>query len=271
MISIITPVYNSERFIESCIKVVIDQACPDIEHIIIDGGSIDKTVEIIKQYANKYQHIRWVSEKDEGQSDAMNKGIAMAKGDIIAFLNVDDFYEPNVLNRISEIFETLPEPSLLAGNCNLCNEQGQVTWVHRPAKPELAEWLKFWRGCPWPLNPSSYFYHKALHQKIGFYKVDEHYAMDIDFLFRAVQVANVKYMDETWGNFRFMEGTKSFESGKTGDYKRIHRRVCQLYNKNLSLQQRLQNTRDYYLYGQWLRARYFWRKLKNLISILKKH
>ena len=106
MISVITPVYNGEQFIESCIKVVIDQACPGVEHIILDGDSTDRTVEIIKWYADQYPHILWVSEKDEGQSDAMNKGIAMAKGEIIGILNVDDFYEPNVLNRVSEIFKT---------------------------------------------------------------------------------------------------------------------------------------------------------------------
>jgi glycosyltransferase involved in cell wall biosynthesis len=96
MISIITPVYNGEEFIESCIKVVIDQACPEVEHIIVDGGSTDQTVDIIKQYAKQYPHIRWISEKDRGQSDAINKGIAMAKGEILSILNVDDYYEPNV-------------------------------------------------------------------------------------------------------------------------------------------------------------------------------
>jgi len=103
MISIITPVYG-ERFIDSCIRVVIDQACLDFEHIIIDGGSTDRTVEIIKQYAEILTHPVDFR-KDNGQSDAMNKGIAMAKSLI---LNVDDFYEPDVLNRISEIFKALP-------------------------------------------------------------------------------------------------------------------------------------------------------------------
>ena len=66
MISIITPVYNNKRFIEFCIKNVIEQNCPEVEHIIVDGGSTDGTAEIIKQYADQYPHIRWVSEKDEG-------------------------------------------------------------------------------------------------------------------------------------------------------------------------------------------------------------
>ena len=89
-LSIITPVFNGIRFIESCIINVIEQKCPNLEHIIVDGGSTDGTVEIITSYAERYEHIKWVSEKDHGQSDAMNKGIAKALGSILGFLNVDD-------------------------------------------------------------------------------------------------------------------------------------------------------------------------------------
>ena len=113
LLSIITPVLNNKRFIESCILNVIEQDCPKMEHIIIDGESTDGTLEIIKAYAERHTHIRWISEKDKGQSDAMNKGVRMAQGNILGFLNVDDFYEKNVLNRIVELFKTLPEPSLL--------------------------------------------------------------------------------------------------------------------------------------------------------------
>ena len=208
MISIITPVYNGERFIDSCIKVIIDQACPNVEHIIIDGNSTDRTVEVIKQYADKYSHIRWLSEKDQGQSDAMNKGIKIANGEIISFLNVDDFYEPNVLNRVLKIFEELPEPSLVVGNCNEWDEAGNLL-VRKPAKLKLSDLLQGFHINIFPINPTSYFYHTSLHQKIGFYKTDEHYAMDLDFILRAVQVANVKYVDETWGNWMRIEGTKT--------------------------------------------------------------
>ena len=264
MISVITPVYNGELFIESCIKVVIDQACSDVEHIIIDGGSTDRTVEIIKQYADKYPHIRWISEKDKGQSDAMNKGIAIAKGEVLAILNVDDFYEPNVLNRISEIFKSLPSPSLLVGNCNVWGDKGILNFVNKPAKLDLTDLLLGFSVNEFPLNPSAYFYHTSLHDKIGPYKVEEHYVMDVDFLFRAVQVATVKYVDETWGNYRKIEGTKTVIDSKSGQgYRRVEC-LLRVYRKDLTRFQRWQVATKYEFYRNCRRIKYFSRNPQEL-------
>jgi len=228
-LTIITPVYNGERFIESCLKTVVGQNCPDIEHLIVDGGSQDKTTEIVKQYAQKYPHLRWISEKDSGQSDAMNKGIALAHGNIISFLNADDFYEPNVLTRVLTIFKDLPEPSLLVGNCNVWDNRG-IMYVNQPRKLRLEDLLMGTDIHPHPFNPSAYFYHKSLHQKIGLYDTNEHYVLDLDFIFRAVQAAKVKYVDETWGNYRFIEGTKTFEDHKRGE---SDKRAAALNNRHL--------------------------------------
>lgn len=233
MISVITPVYNGESFIESCIKIVIEQNCGDVEHIIVDGGSQDGTVTIIKQYAEKYPHIRWISEADQGQSDAMNKGLDMAKGNIISFLNVDDYYEPLVLNKIQKFFNNLPEPSLLVGNCNIWDSKGNLKGVNKPSKLHITDLLLGWTFAQPPVNPSAYFYHKSLHEKIGFYDLGENYAMDIDFLLRAVQAAKVKYIDETWGNFRYLEGTKSVEDAKSGQGQKSYQKLLQNYRKKL--------------------------------------
>lgn len=269
MISVITPVYNGERFIGACIKVVIDQGCSDIEHIIIDGGSTDQTVEIIKRYAQQYSHIRWVSEKDKGQSDAMNKGIAMARGDILAILNVDDFYEPNVLSRVLEIFKTLPEPSLLVGNCNLWNDEGRLIWVNKPAKLKLNELLLGIKVNPFPVNPSAYFYHASLHQKVGLYKIDEQYAMDLDFLLKAVQVATVKYINETWGNFRMIEGTKTVTEMKSGQNKRRLESFIMTYRKDLPLLQRWQVAIKYEFYKKREVVMYLLNEPQNTLPLLK--
>lgn len=215
-ISIITPVYNGERFIQSCIQSVAGQDLEDsrIEHLIIDGGSTDQTVEIVKNYAMEYSHIRWWSEKDQGQSDAMNKGIKLATGKILGFLNADDFYEAGTLARVCKIFKSLPEPSLLVGNCNVIDDGGKLLWLNKP-HTKYYQLLQVWRFVM-PNNPSCYFYDRSLHDKIGDYDPQEHYVMDYDFLLRAVRNAHVAYVDETFGNYRVYPGTKTSESADNG-------------------------------------------------------
>lgn len=235
MISVITPVYNGESFIEGCIKVVIEQNCSDVEHIIVDGGSQDQTVQIIKQYAEKYPHIRWISESDQGQSDAMNKGIKMAKGEVIGFLNVDDFYEPNVLNRVLKISKDFPKIDLFVANCNILGDQDKLLSVQRPSKLSLYDFLRPSQSNPIPANPSSYFYHKSLHNKVGLYEIGDHYSMDTDFLLRAIKVANPRYFDEIWGNFRYVVGTKSFDNNMAGNFQQGRQKLLNTYKKTLPL------------------------------------
>ena len=207
MLSVITPVFNGERYIQECIKNVIDQNCQGCEHIIVDGASSDKTCDIIRSYASRFRHIRWISESDRGQSDAMNKGVRLSKGEILGFLNVDDYYESNVLNSVSNIFASRPEPSLIVGNCNIWGDCGKLIAINKPKNLSFLELLS--NTAPFPVNSAAYFYHKSLHDKIGGYDVDLHYTMDADFLLKAVQVAKVSYFDETWGNFRLIQGTKT--------------------------------------------------------------
>jgi len=269
MISVITPVYNGERFIEACIQVVIDQQCPDVEHIIVDGGSNDQTVDIIKRYAERYSHIRWLSEKDQGQSDAMNKGIVMAKGEILAILNVDDYYEPNVLNKVSKLFEALPEPSLLAGNCNVWNDKEEIESINKPQKLNLSELLVGYGKNPFPINPSAYFYHTSLHQKIGLYNIEEHYAMDVDFLFRAVQAASTTYINEVWGNYRRIEGTKTVSDIISGQNSYRVRNLMSIYRRDLPPLQRLHTKMEHELRRNLFRIQYFSKNPVNLLQVIK--
>ncbi|RCJ25519.1 glycosyl transferase [Nostoc minutum NIES-26] len=259
MISVITPVYNGEKFIEGCIKVVIDQKCPNIEHIIIDGGSTDKTVSIIKNYAENYPHIRWISENDKGQSDAMNKGILTAKGEIIGILNVDDFYNFNVLNRILEIFKDLPESSFVVGNCNVLNEEDVIQYVNKPKELNIIPLLL--NKVPHPFNPSAYFYHKKLHEVIGLYDINEHYVMDLDFIFKAVQGAiQVKYVDETWGNYRSIQGTKTNLSKASGQHIQLAKYIRKKHIRKLPLLQQCQVA---------VESSYLYKAIRKVVKIFK--
>lgn len=216
MLSIITPVYNGEKYIESCIMNVIEQNCPSVEHIIVDGLSDDKTMEIVNHYAGIYNHISCFSEKDLGQSHAMNKGILCSSYDIIGFLNVDDYYEPNVLNHIIQIFKNIEAPGMVVGNCNIWNYDNSLKEINKPKNLHIDDLLSGPGKNPFPANPSSYFYHKSLHDIVGLYDENDHYAMDLDFILRAAREIKILYVDELWGNFRLINDTKTYNSIKSG-------------------------------------------------------
>ncbi len=111
-ISVITPSLNQGKFVERCIQSVLNQAYPNFEHIIIDGGSSDETLETL----NQYPHLKWVSESDKGQAHAINKGIAMAEGEILAWLNSDDAYTVGAFVAVAEAVEkTLGQAVILGG------------------------------------------------------------------------------------------------------------------------------------------------------------
>jgi glycosyltransferase involved in cell wall biosynthesis len=229
-ISVLTPCFQAERFIEECIESVAAQECSNVEHVIIDGGSTDRTVATLERMASRYRHVRWISEHDRGQSDALNKGVQMLRSPILGVLNVDDRYEPGVLGRIVELFKGLPEPSLVVGNCNVWDDAGTLIAVNRPRDLRLRALLF---GAQYPWNPSSYFYHAALHASAGPYDVNDHYCMDLDFLLRAVRVASVHYHDEMWGNFHLHRGTKTHLSMQAGAHEPRKREVYRRHARRL--------------------------------------
>ena len=126
-ISIITPSYNQGKYLEETILSVLNQNYPNLEYIIIDGGSTDHSVEIIKKYASHLSY--WVSEKDSGQSEALNKGFNKASGDIVAWLNSDDLYCENTLHNIAEQFVHHPEAGIIYGDVINFLENGEETRI----------------------------------------------------------------------------------------------------------------------------------------------
>ena len=213
MITVITPAYNAAQYIEKCIQSVAEQAIEGLEHLILDAGSTDGTAAIVAEASLRYPHIRWVSEKDRGQSDAMNKGIAMATNPVISFLNVDDFYEPGAIPFAAEFFKTAPENTFLVGNCRVLKEDGTEYMINKPFPFDP---VRFMLDYTFPYNPSAYFYHKSLHQKAGLYKVDDHLTMDIDFIFKMMPFASVAYKDRILGNYVMVANSKTMQEIASG-------------------------------------------------------
>lgn len=272
-LSVITPVYNGERFLAGCIENVIGQKCSLAEHLIVDGASSDKSVEIIKRYAKKYPQIRWISEKDNGESEAMNKGIKMARGEIISFLNYDDFYQPNVLKRILEIFKALSEPSLLVGNCNIRDDQGKVIRINKPKQLGVTDLLS--QKEPFPLNPSAYFYHKSLHERMGLYELSKPYGqcmMDLDFIIKAVQVAKVKYIDEIWGNQRLIKGTITLRLKEQGLHDLYHKQLLVKHRKRLPLSQQWLVIAKFIIFRKlrYRRIQYYFKQPSGLPGLIRR-
>lgn len=202
-ISIITPSFNSSEYLEEAILSVLKQNYANYEHIIVDGGSTDKTLEILK----KYSHLKWISEPDKGQSDAMNKGFAMSCGDIIVYLNADDYFEKEAFISVIPFFEK--GHCFVVGKVRVVFDDG-TSWMSDP-EYTFNEMLYWWRPQAHSVNPSGYFYTREVQNEIKF-NTENHYIMDIQFLLDASLKYTFVKIDKVLGNFRLIKGTKTQRS-----------------------------------------------------------
>ena len=202
-ISVVTPSYNQGKFIEQTIQSVLAQNYPNFEHFVIDGGSTDETLEILK----KHPHLKWVSEKDKGQADALNKGFKMATGDIIAWINSDDWYDVDAFKCIADFFVTNPEKKIVMGNCNRVDEQGVIFDIVVNHQRSFAELSRYWVPHSIPTQPAIFFRRSLLYQ-YGFLDESLYYAMDYDLWMR-FSIDNIFYhLDKTVANYRFHSAAK---------------------------------------------------------------
>lgn len=214
MISIVTPTYNSEKYLEDCIKSIINQTYKNYEHIIIDGGSSDKTLDIIKSYDGKYP-MRWVSEKDHGMYDAIAKGFGMAKGDIFCWLNSDDMYMPWALEVVSRVIGTVVnghEIKWCMGKDSRFTDDGinyQVA-TRKKVFPRIIiakGWMDGKRlGC---LQQESSFWKRDLYERAGGLNGEFKYAGDYHLWKNFAKTENLYVLNTVLGGFRIHEGQKS--------------------------------------------------------------
>ncbi len=195
-ISIVTPSYNQGGFIEETIRSVVLQGYPDLEYIIIDGGSTDGSLEVIRRYER--QLTSWMTEADRGQSHAINKGLARATGEIVGWLNSDDLYLPGTLARAAEAFKTHPDAGVIHGGCRRVTRQtedaGQV-WEITPFR--LASHLV--RN---QIPQAAAFIRRTVIGTVGPVREDLHFAMDFELWIRIALRFPIITVREDWAAFR---------------------------------------------------------------------
>ena len=203
-VTILTPSYQQARYIEQNILSVLGQDYQPLEHIVVDGGSTDTTIDVLK----KYPRLTWVSEKDEGQADALDKGLKMATGDIVGWINSDDYYLPNCIHSAVAAFED-SNVQWVVGNILIAYEavgktvrekSPRVTYETLIADPDI-------------LRQQATFFRRSFLEQAGSIDKSFHLVMDCDLWIRLAKLSPPKMVDEYWAVFRMQPEQKT--SGRT--------------------------------------------------------
>ncbi len=208
LITIITPSYNQGEFIEQTIDSVLGQGYPCLQYIVVDGGSTDQTLDVLRQYD---RHLMWISEKDRGQCDAINKGLRMAAGEVIAFINSDDYYEPGALPAIGRFFTGNPQAAWVTGKCRTVDRDGQE--IRRAITLYKNAWLRLrsyrvLQVLNYISQPAT-FWRRSVLEAVGLMNEDLCYVMDYDYWLRTGKQFRLSFLDRYLACFRMYPSSKS--------------------------------------------------------------
>ena len=203
LVSIITPSFNQARYLEATIQsVLFAQEYPRIEYIIVDGASTDGSVDIIKKY-KKYLAY-WVSEKDSGQAEAINKGLARTTGEIVAWLNSDDYYGPGAVSSIVKVFEEHPDVLMVYGDMLAVDDQGQAINVFKYKQLSLEDLL-----CFQIIGQPAVFFRRSALEKTGLLDTNFHFLLDHHLWIRMARQGKILHVPEIWAAARYHAEAKN--------------------------------------------------------------
>ena len=202
LVSIITPSYNQAPYLEQTIQSVIGQEYPGIEYLVIDGGSTDNSVEIIQRHAGRLAY--WVSEKDRGQAEAINKGLARAKGEILAWLNSDDYYLPHTISAAVKCFENNPDVVMVYGDMLAVDEKGQTLNLLKYKQLSLEDLL-----CFQIIGQPSVFFRRSALEKTGQLDTTFHFMLDHHLWIRLAQQGRILHVPQIWSAARYHAAAKN--------------------------------------------------------------
>ena len=232
VISVITPSLNQGAFLEQTIRSVLDQGYPNLEYIVMDGGSTDETVSILKKYEGK---LKWISKKDKGQSDAINQGLRMAKGDIVAWLGSDDFYMPGTLHRVAYYFEKHHTSVWLTGDYIIVDEMGRKIQSPVRVYKNMLRMSNSFNTLSFAnyVNQPSTFWRRSLHDEFGYVDERLHYCMDYDFWLRIMKKYPLSFIPLPLSGFRIHKDSKSGSQYNLQFEEEVE--VAKRYQKNMAI------------------------------------
>jgi glycosyltransferase involved in cell wall biosynthesis len=202
LVAIVTPSFNQARYLEVTIQAVLSQDYPRIEYIVMDGASQDGSIEMIKKYENRLAY--WVSEKDSGQAEAINKGLAHANGDILAWLNSDDYYLTNTISRVVKIFEENPNVIMIYGDMLAVDELGKTINVLKYKQLSLEDLL-----CFQIIGQPAVFFRRAAFEKAGGLDTTFHFLLDHHLWIRIAQQGKILHVPQTLAAARYHAEAKN--------------------------------------------------------------
>jgi glycosyltransferase involved in cell wall biosynthesis len=224
LISIVIPSFNQGGFIEETIRSILLQGYPNIELIIIDGGSHDNSKEIIQEYQKWISY--WVSEPDKGQSHAINKGFKQCKGEVISWQNSDDIFFPGSFHNAIKEFDKDKKIDIVIGNINLIDVCSKILREKKFTRPNYFSAL--YEGMVF--SNQAAFWRSSLHRKVGLVDESLHYAMDYDFFLRLLKYGNSKHISKVLGAYRYYPENKSWshQSESGTEVKKVRSRYSRL-------------------------------------------
>jgi hypothetical protein len=210
-ISIVTPSFNTGRYIDAAIRSVLNQEYTNVDYLVMDGGSTDNTLDVLKSFGDS---IRWESRADKGQADAIHRGFEQTTGDVVTWLNADDTFVPGAFRKVAEFFAANPDVAVVYGDAQYIDSQGSLIGSCAHIEPFNLNRLRYYSD--FIVQPAAFF-RRSAYEAVGGLDTSLHYGMDYDLWLKLAERFKIAYLPILLANYRWLTDNKT----ATGGFRRL--------------------------------------------------